>query len=155
MALARIVREPSIPSRNGVGFQSEPELRPPAYKVLQMADDTSFPKEFFIQGVTKEGKTFRPSDWSERLCGVMSAFGPGASGANARLKYSLYVRPELFGNVKCVVVDERLRDIEPMAFDFCMNFARDNNLQVTEGCSMPDHAEAVAAQKAKATSTAR
>lgn len=120
-----------------------------------MADDTSFPKEFFIQGLTKEGKTFRPSDWSERLCGVMSAFGPGASGANARLKYSLYVRPELFGNVKCVVVDERLRDLEPMAFDFVMNFARDNNLQVTEGCSMPDHKEMVAAAKAKTPTTAR
>ncbi|WP_175102994.1 DUF3579 domain-containing protein [Pararobbsia alpina] len=121
-----------------------------------MAD--TFPREFFIQGVTNEGKTFRPSDWSERLSGVMSAFGPGASGANAKLKYSLYVRPEMFGNVKCVVVDERLRDIEPMAFDFVMNFARDNNLLVTEGCSIPDHteeAEAAAAAKAKAAAQAR
>jgi hypothetical protein len=121
-----------------------------------MAD--TFPREFFIQGVTNEGKTFRPSDWSERLCGVMSAFGPGASGANARLKYSLYVRPEMFGNVKCVVVDERLRDIEPMAFDFVMNFARDNNLLVTEGCSIPDHSEeaaAAAAAAAKAAAKAR
>jgi hypothetical protein len=132
------------------------ELILPAYQVLHMAD--TFPREFFIQGVTNEGKTFRPSDWSERLCGVMSAFGPGASGANARLKYSLYVRPEMFGNVKCVVVDERLRDIEPMAFDFVMNFARDNNLLVTEGCSIPDHSEeaaAAAAAAAKAAAAAR
>jgi hypothetical protein len=117
-----------------------------------MAD--TFPREFFVQGVTNEGKTFRPSDWSERLCGVMSAFGPGATGTNARLKYSLYVRPELFGNVKCVVVDERLRDIEPMAFDFVMNFARDNNLQVTEGCSIPDHSEASAATASAAAKAA-
>jgi hypothetical protein len=29
--------------------------------------------EFIIQGVTLDGKPFRPSDWAERLCGVMSA----------------------------------------------------------------------------------
>ena len=42
------------------------------------------------------------------------------------------------GGVKCVVVDERLREVERMAFDFVMNFARDNDLQVYEGCSLPD-----------------
>ncbi|MBA5828277.1 DUF3579 domain-containing protein, partial [Escherichia coli] len=30
------------------------------------------PTEFFIQGITKDGKKFRPSDWSERLAGVMA-----------------------------------------------------------------------------------
>ncbi|MCC5397349.1 DUF3579 domain-containing protein, partial [Staphylococcus aureus] len=28
------------------------------------------PRQFFIQGVTRDGKTFRPSDWADRLCGV-------------------------------------------------------------------------------------
>ncbi len=28
-----------------------------------------------IVGRTQDGKKFRPSDWAERLCGVMSAFG--------------------------------------------------------------------------------
>ncbi|MFW9621480.1 MAG: DUF3579 domain-containing protein, partial [Macromonas sp.] len=31
-------------------------------------------KEVLIQGVTSNGKTFRPSDWAERLAGVMSQF---------------------------------------------------------------------------------
>jgi hypothetical protein len=31
-----------------------------------------------------------------------------------------------------VLVDEALRDLEPMAWDFVMNFARDNGLQVRE-----------------------
>ncbi|HEV3105912.1 MAG TPA: DUF3579 domain-containing protein [Trinickia sp.] len=96
------------------------------------------PTEYFIQGVTKSGKKFRPSDWSERLAGVMSSFGPGAKGPNARLQYSLYVRPTLIGDLKCVILDSRLRDIEPMAFDFVMNFAKDNNLVVTEACAIPD-----------------
>lgn len=98
------------------------------------------PTEYFIQGVTHSGKTFRPSDWSERLAGVMSCFGPGAKGPNARLQYSLYVRPTMLGNVKCVILDSRLRAIEPMAFDFVLNFAKDNDLVVTEACELPaDH----------------
>ncbi|WP_420106437.1 DUF3579 domain-containing protein, partial [Herbaspirillum huttiense] len=29
-------------------------------------------KEFIILGKTSDGRQFRPSDWAERLCGVMS-----------------------------------------------------------------------------------
>ncbi|TAL92028.1 MAG: DUF3579 domain-containing protein [Paraburkholderia sp.] len=98
------------------------------------------PTEYFIQGITSKGKKFRPSDWSERLAGVMSCFGPGAKGPNARLQYSLYVRPILLDDLKVVILDSRLRDIEPMAFDFVMNFAKDNDLVVTEACELPaDH----------------
>lgn len=96
-------------------------------------------REYFIQGITRDGKKFRPSDWAERLCGVMSCFGrSSAAGPYAHMQYSPYVRPMQVGDVKCVVVDERLRDIEPMAFDFVLNFAHDNNLQLTEACSIPD-----------------
>jgi hypothetical protein len=31
-----------------------------------------------------------------------------------------------------VIVNEALKDIEPMAWDFVMNFARDNGLKVVE-----------------------
>jgi len=97
------------------------------------------PTEYFIQGITSKGRKFRPSDWSERLAGVMSGFGPGARGPNARLQYSIYVRPTILGDLKCVILDSRLRDIEPMAFDFVMNFAKDNDLVVTEACELPPH----------------
>ena len=30
--------------------------------------------EIFILGLTHAGRVFRPSDWAERLAGVMSAF---------------------------------------------------------------------------------
>ncbi|XQU69699.1 Bacteriophage protein [Cupriavidus sp. H18C1] len=40
------------------------------------------------------------------------------------------------GGVKCVVVDARLREIEPKALDFVLNFARDNHLQLVEACSL-------------------
>ena len=84
--------------------------------------------EFVITGVTLGGKPFRPSDWAERLCGVMSAFGSGG-----RMQYSPYVFPITSAGVKCVVVDVRLKDIEPMAHNFLMNFAKDNELQVRPG----------------------
>jgi hypothetical protein len=97
-------------------------------------------REYFIHGVTSSGRVFRPSDWAERLCGVMSCYRPGgmASGRDAYIGYSPYVRPTLVGGVKCVVLDERLRELERMAFDFVMSFARDNDLQVFEACSLPD-----------------
>lgn len=97
-------------------------------------------REFFIHGVTAAGRPFRPSDWAERLCGVMSCYRPGgaASGRDAHIGYSPYVRPTIVGGVKCVVVDERLNELEPMAFTFVMNFARDNDLPVYEGCSLPE-----------------
>jgi hypothetical protein len=95
------------------------------------------PTEFFIQGITSTGKRFRPSDWSERLAGVMACFGPGAKkGPNAYMQYSPYVRPTMIGDLKCVILDSRLRDIEPMAFDFVLNFAKDNDLVVTEACEL-------------------
>src|SRR5580692_5715739 len=93
-----------------------------------MPDDAATLLEFVIRGVTAEGKAFRPSDWAERLCGVMSVFG-----ADQRMAYSPFVQPVTSGGVKCVVVDARLKDIEPMAYTFLINFARDNELEVRNG----------------------
>ncbi|MES2536082.1 MAG: DUF3579 domain-containing protein [Pseudomonadota bacterium] len=99
-------------------------------------------REFFIQGLTSDGKQFRPSDWAERLCGVMACFRPeGSGGPNAHLKYSPYVRPTLLGNIKSVVVNEDLREIEPLAYHFVMNFAKDNDLQIVAACLLPEPGE--------------
>lgn len=82
---------------------------------------------FTIVGLTREGKRFRPSDWAERLCGVMSAFG-----AEKRMKYSPYVSPCTYNNEKAVFIDMQLHALEPMAYKFMANFAHDNDLQVVE-----------------------
>jgi hypothetical protein len=84
--------------------------------------------EFVIQGVTLDGKPFRPSDWAERLCGVMAAFG----GDN-RMQYSPYVHPVTADGARCVVVDVRLEEIEPMAYRFLLGFARENELKTRDG----------------------
>lgn len=100
-------------------------------------DTTPIIKEFFILGVTSNGKQFRPSDWSERLCGAMSCFQQGG-GRNAHLKYSPYVRPILLNGIRSVVVNEELRQIEPLAYHFVVDFAKDNDLQVVDACLLPE-----------------
>ncbi|MEO7495030.1 MAG: DUF3579 domain-containing protein [Massilia sp.] len=96
-------------------------------------------EEFFILGVTNDGKQFRPSDWAERLCGAMSCFRPeGSGGRNAHLQYSPYVRPTMLDGVRSVVVNSALKDIEPLAYHFVLDFAKDNNLQVIQACILPD-----------------
>ena len=99
---------------------------------------SSTPKEVFVQGITSTGRTFRPSDWAERLAGVMSQFRPGGATPGSHLSYSPWCVPTVVGGVKCVVVNSQLRDHEPMAWDFVMNFARDNDLQVGEACLVPE-----------------
>jgi hypothetical protein len=96
------------------------------------------PREFFIQGITLEGRTFRPSDWAERLAGAMCSFRPRGGQQGAHIRYSPYCIPRLINGVKCVIVSEALKDIEPMAWDFVMGFAKDNQLQVSEACLLPE-----------------
>ncbi len=90
------------------------------------------PRHFHIVGVTRAGKAFRPSDWAERLAGALSSFRPKGSGISANIGYSPYCVPRVIDGKKCVIVSESLRDIEPMAFDFVMHFARDNDLVVVD-----------------------
>ena len=99
-------------------------------------------REFVIHGVTLDGRSFRPSDWAERLASAMSCFRPEGSvgGIGAFIGYSPFCVPTVVGGVKCVIVNEALKGIEPMAWDFVMNFARDNQLQLGEvsgGASVP------------------
>ena len=100
-------------------------------------------QKVFIQGITRDGRAFRPSDWAERLAGAMSSFRPGGGvgGIGAFIGYSPYCFPKVIDGVKCVIVSQELRAAEPMAWDFVMNFARDNELQVFEACLLPEGPE--------------
>jgi hypothetical protein len=39
--------------------------------------------------------------------------------------------------VKAVVVDNALQSVEPLAYHFVVNFAKDNDLQVVDACFVP------------------
>lgn len=88
-----------------------------------------FTHSIIIQGITKKGKTFRPSDWSDRLSGILSSFDRGH-----RLAHHQYVRPQLINQVRCVIVDKQLEAINPDMFRFLMDFAGDNELITCDGC---------------------
>ena len=69
----------------------------------------------------------------------MSCFRPeGNAGRNAHLVYSPYVRPAMLDGIRCVVVDEALRGLQPLAYHFVMDFARDNDLHVLNACLLPE-----------------
>ncbi|TAG49670.1 MAG: DUF3579 domain-containing protein [Betaproteobacteria bacterium] len=82
--------------------------------------------DLVIKGLTLDGQQFRPSDWSDRLCGVMSAFG-----ADEQLRYSPLVQPALRDSIRCVIVKAELGALEPRLFKFFLSFAVENELQIT------------------------
>jgi hypothetical protein len=81
--------------------------------------------QLIIRGITSSGQTFRPSDWAERLAGVLSVFG-----IDSRLNYSPYLHPMSCERVKCLAVDAKLEQLDNRAWNFIMDFARDNDLVV-------------------------
>ncbi|MDO4878225.1 MAG: GNAT family N-acetyltransferase [Neisseria sp.] len=100
---------------------------------------TPNPEEIIIHGTTGNGKTFRPSDWAERLCGILSSFDKGN-----RLSYHEWVRPILIDKIRCVAVGKKLETINPPMFRFLMDFAADNDLRVFDGAIPPPAQDAAA-----------
>jgi len=120
--------------RNAHRCDAPPAVGPPLDKIggtarEAMVSDSA--KEVLIQGVTRDARLFRPSDWAERLAGVMSSFRPGGVQPGSHLGYSPWCLPTVIDGIKCVIVDRELRDCDVMAWDFVINFARDNDLEVT------------------------
>jgi len=78
-----------------------------------------------IWGITAAGKAFRPSDWTDRIAGLTSAFGE-----DRKLVYSPLVLPVMVDGARAVIVGHELEAIEPRLFRFLLSFAKDNELQV-------------------------
>jgi hypothetical protein len=89
--------------------------------------------EFVIQGITKDGHPFRPSNWGERLSDML-----GTPGKDGRIVYSSYVRPIVIQGVHCVVVRFSLEQADPHAFELIRQFVATNHLTVRAGRSRMD-----------------
>ena len=99
--------------------------------------DPLTPRELIIKGVTRDGGSFRPSDWAERLCGVLAIYRPGFIATRGPVfGYSPYVQPTMIGGIRAVIVDPRLHDLEPRAWDFVVGFARDNDLVTMDAAEL-------------------
>jgi hypothetical protein len=105
------------------------ELPPDCIAATSLVGPPGVP--FLIVGLTSLGRAFRPSDWADRLAGVMSSFQPPGAAPASRLQYSPYAVPGRHHGTPCVRVDPGIAQIEPMALTFLVNFARDNDLQIS------------------------
>lgn len=83
--------------------------------------------KIILHGITVDGSKFRPSDWAERLCGAVASYGP-----NRRIIFHPRVSLASINNIKCVMIDKSLETSDEMLFDFLMDFAKENKLQVTQ-----------------------
>lgn len=82
-------------------------------------------KKIVIEGVTAQGKQFRPSDWAERMSGALASF------KNSRIQYSPLLQPSInTEGYKCVLLDPQLKESSPLVYQAIMAFARENNLKI-------------------------
>ena len=90
--------------------------------------------EIIIEGNTRAGKPFRPSDWVDRMCSTYATFGD-----DRKLKYSPYLKPIVVNGVRCLAVDLKLKTVNPEGYAQLMHFADENLLNVLDstGGSIP------------------
>lgn len=84
--------------------------------------------EIIIEGNTRAGKPFRPSDWVDRMCSTYATFGE-----DRKLKYSPYLKPRVVNGVRCLAVDLKLKLVNPEGYAQLMHFAEENQLNVLDG----------------------
>jgi hypothetical protein len=88
-----------------------------------------------ITSVMQDGTLFRPSDWIERLSSILASFP-----VDRRLRYARGVQPCVIDGEPCLVVARWLESTDRQSYDFVMNFARTNRLQIREDRRTGDRA---------------
>lgn len=84
-------------------------------------------KKIIIKGVTAQGKTFRPSDWAERMSGAMASF------KNSRIQYSPLLQPSTnTEGYKCILLDPKLKETSPQVYQAILDFANANHLNICQ-----------------------
>lgn len=84
-------------------------------------------KKIVIEGITNQGKPFRPSDWAERVSGVLASF------KNRRIYYSPLLQPSIHTEgYKCILLDPKLKESSPLVYQAILDFAKTNNLKICQ-----------------------
>jgi hypothetical protein len=82
-------------------------------------------KPIVIEGRTAQGKTFRPSDWAERMSGSLASF------KNSRIRYSPLLQPSVNSEgYPCVLLDPKLKESSPQLYQSILDFAKANSLKI-------------------------
>ncbi|NOY61779.1 MAG: DUF3579 domain-containing protein [Gammaproteobacteria bacterium] len=87
-------------------------------------------KQLVIESIREDGGKFRPSDWAERISTTLAEFG-----ADHRLHYAEGVRPIMRDGIKCLIVDRALESENPVAFNYILDFVKENGLRMSEEVS--------------------
>lgn len=101
---------------------------------MTLQTQKSIADEIIIEGLTRAGKPFRPSDWVDRMCSTFASFG-----VDKKLRYSPYLKPRVANGVRCLAVDLKLKTVNPDGFIHLMQFAEENQLNILDaaGNSIP------------------
>ena len=84
-------------------------------------------KKIVIEGITVEGDTFRPSDWAERMSGILATF------KDRRIYYSPLLQPSVNREgYKCILLDPKLRTSSPEVYQAILDFANENQLKICD-----------------------
>lgn len=89
-----------------------------------MTDPRDKPKKIIIEGITKSGEKFRPSNWAERMSGQLSTF------RKQRIYYSPMLQPVYKEGYKCVALDPNLKEKNPELYQSILDFAEKNHLRI-------------------------
>lgn len=87
--------------------------------------------KYIIEGMTEDGRKFRPSDWIDRISSMMASYGK-----SHRLVYSELLHPEKYNGQKCLIIDTELEVKNPGMFEYVMHFAKSNNLKMSKVCEI-------------------
>ncbi len=90
-----------------------------------MSKQSNTENTVIIQGLTSDGRKFRPSDWAERISGMLARFGN-----DHRIIYSPQLKPVAIEGIKCIAMDGNLETQNPEIYKQVMNFATRNNLNI-------------------------
>ncbi len=82
--------------------------------------------KIIIEGITRQGSKFRPSDWAERMCGALSSFG-----RDMRIQYSPMLQPVTINGIKCMAIDPQLKNTNPEVYSYILYFADENELNIS------------------------
>jgi len=90
-----------------------------------MSEHSSGSQPIILLGKTECGGKFRPSDWAQRLTISVSTVGPRRNiVSHPRVHMAMYE------GLPSVVVDRVLKEENLMMFEFFINFAKGNKLQI-------------------------
>jgi len=82
-------------------------------------------EELLILGITTENRPFRPSDWTERICGIIAGYD-----SKGRWAYSELAQPIIHESKVGVKIKTALAEVNPDAYQFIIGFAQNNHLRI-------------------------